>query len=103
MKGYWNFDNLKKFLLYANRLGWYSGRKVLFNLKCEGEFEGSGRASEMWEQSFTLTSDPIYEDVNKIDIPALNIRGNSLDEVFGKALEKFESSNPKILSQDLKP
>ena len=48
----YNFDSFKELVAYAYNLGWYGGRKTLFNLKCEGDFEGwSGRASETWEQN----------------------------------------------------
>ena len=85
----YNFDSLKDLVIYAYSLGWYSGRKTLFNLKCEGEFEGwSGRASETWEQRFTLTSEEIFFENGK-KIPALNITGTNIKEVCDKALKEI--------------
>lgn len=88
----YNFDSFKELVAHAYRLGWYSGRKTLFNLKCEGEFEGFyGRASEDWNQQFTLTSEEIFINGENVDsikrkIPALNISGKSVKEVCDQAL-----------------
>ncbi len=83
----YNFDSFKKLVEYAYSLGWYSGRKTLFNLKCEGEFEGFyGRASESWNQRFVLTSEEIFIQ-NGRKIPALEITGESIKEVCDKALK----------------
>ena len=82
----YNFDSFKELVAYAYNLGWYSGRKTLFNLKCEGDFEGwSGRASETWEQRFTLTSEEIIVENGK-KYPALYIEGGSVKEVCDKAM-----------------
>ncbi len=87
----YNFDSFKELVAHAYNLGWYGGRKTLFNLKCEGDFEGwSGRASEDWEQRFTLTSEEIITDNGK-KYPALHIEGESVKEVCDKAL-KFLTS-----------
>jgi hypothetical protein len=84
----YNFDSFKELVAHAYNLGWYGGRRILFNLKCEGAFEGwSGRATEDWEQRFTLTSDDIQIDGDGgRTIPALNITGSSVKEVCDKAL-----------------
>ena len=90
----YNFDSFEKLVARAYNLGWYSGRKTLFNLKCEGEFEGfSGRASETWEQRFILTSEEI--EINKKKMPALNITGKSIKEVCDKALKELDSTTLK--------
>ncbi len=86
MNEHYNFDSFGELVKFAYNLGWYSGRKTLFNLKCEGEFEGwSGRASETWEQRFILTSEEIIFESNK-KIPALNITGKTIKEVCDKAM-----------------
>lgn len=95
----YNFDSFKELLGYAYNLGWYGGRKTLFNLKCEGEFEGFyGRANENWNQQFTLTSEEIFIDGSGVDspqhiIPALNITGKTVEEVCSKALKLLRPSN----------
>jgi len=82
----YNLDSFKKLLHYAHSLGWYSGKRTLFNLKCEGSFEGwTGRATEDWEQRFTLTSEEILLQNGK-KIPALDIVGKSVKEVCEQAL-----------------
>jgi hypothetical protein len=54
----YDMEPFKKLVQWAYMLGNYGGKRCLFNLKCVGEFEGfSGRASECWEQRFTLTVD----------------------------------------------
>ena len=86
----YNFDSLKQLVAHAYNLGWYSGRKTLFNLKCEGEFEGFyGRASETWEQRFILTSEEILFENGK-KVPALNITGGSINEVCNKTLKELQ-------------
>jgi hypothetical protein len=91
----YNFDSFKQLVARAHNLGWYGGRKTLFNLKCEGDFEGwSGRASETWEQRFTLTSEEIIFDGGK-KIPALDISGSSVKEVCDKALKELGLIPPK--------
>lgn len=88
----YNFDSFHKLVNYAYSLGWYSGTKTLFNIKCEGAFEGfSGRASETWEQRFTLTSDEIIIEDKKY--PALNISGKSIKEICDKALVELFPAN----------
>lgn len=83
----YNFDSFKQLVQHAYNLGWYGGRKTLFNLKCEGEFEGwSGRASETWEQRFILTSEEILFDFGK-KAPGLNITGETVKEVCDKAIK----------------
>jgi len=82
----YNFDSFKDLVFYAYNLGWYGGRKILFNLKCEGEFEGfTNRATETWEQQFTLTSDEITLSDEKF-IPAINVTGRTVKEVCDKAM-----------------
>lgn len=82
----YNFDSFLDLVAHCCRLGWYTGKKVLFNLKCEGAFEGfNGRASEGWEQQFTLTSDEVQLD-NGSKIPALNVVGATVKEVCDKAV-----------------
>lgn len=88
----YNFDSFKQLVNHAYRLGWYSGPKTLFNLKCEGNFEGySGRASESWEVQFQLTSEEIILE-DKVKIPALNIKGRSVKEVCDKAMQLLSES-----------
>ena len=88
----YNFDSFHKLVNYAYNLGWYSGTKTLFNIKCEGAFEGfSSRASETWEQRFTLTSDEIVIKDKKY--PALNISGKSIKEICDKALIELFNHN----------
>ncbi len=85
----YNFDSFKQLVAHAYDLGWYSGRKTLFNLKCEGEFEGfKGRATEAWEQRFILTSEEILFENGK-KVPALNITGETIKEVCDKALKEL--------------
>lgn len=85
----YNFESLKQLLAYAYNLAWYGGRKTLFNIKCEGDFEGwSGKASETWEHRFTLTSEEIITE-NKKKIPALSIEGETIKEVCDKALKEL--------------
>ena len=82
----YNFSSFEQLIRYGYTLGWYGGRKKLFVLTLEGEFEGfSGRASETWEQRFTLESDLIETD-NYI-IPAIHISGKSVEEVCSQALK----------------
>jgi hypothetical protein len=82
----YNFDSFKELVAYAYNLGMYGGKKNLFTIKCEGEFEGfSGRATETWEQKFTLTTDEIKFENGKI-IPPISIEGKSIKEVCDKAL-----------------
>ena len=90
----YNFDSFKELLHHAYMLGWYGGRKTLFNIKCEGKFEGwSGRASETWEQRFILTSEEIKCEAGT-KIPALNITGESIKEVCDKAMEILMPISP---------
>ncbi len=86
----YNFDSFRELLSHAHNLGWYSGSKVLFNIKCEGDFEGwSGRATETWEQRFTLTSEEIKTGSGKT-IPAINVYGETIKEVCDKALKAIK-------------
>ena len=87
----YNFDSFKKLVAHALNLGWYSGRKTLFNLKCEGAFEGwTGRATETWEHKFTLTSEEIIQTKDN-KILALNIEGKTIKEVCDKALKDIQN------------
>ena len=87
----YNFDSFKELVKHAYTLGWYGGRKTLFNLKCEGEFEGFyGRANESWNQKFTLTSEEIITNApGGRKISAINIEGQSVKEVCDKALKEL--------------
>jgi hypothetical protein len=83
----YNFDSFKELVKHAYMLGWYSGRKTLFNLKCEGEFEGFyGRASEAWNQQFTLTTEEVLLENGK-KIPAISVKGETIKEACDKALK----------------
>jgi len=83
----YNFESFKKLLTYAYSLGWYSGNKNLFTLSCDGGFEAfTSRATEDWEQQFTLTSDEIQIDNGK-KIPALEIKGDTPEAVCREALK----------------
>lgn len=88
----YNFESFKSLVAHAYNLGWYAGRRTLFNLKCEGEFEGwSGRATETWEHKFTLTAEEIITDSGK-HFPALHIEGKTIKEVCDKALEVLDKN-----------
>ena len=83
----YNFDSFKELVAHAYNLGWYSGRKTLFNLKCEGEFEGfKGRATEDWEQRFHLTSEEILFENGK-KVPEISVYGETVKEVCDKAMQ----------------
>ena len=83
----YNFDSFKELVSYAQNLGWYGGRKMIFNLKCEGEFEGwSGRSTEGWEQKFTLTTEQIELQSGKI-FPAIIVSGSTVKEACDKAIK----------------
>ena len=86
----YNLESFKKLLNYAYNLGWYTKKRNLFTLKCDGEFEGFyGRASETWEQEFSLISEEIELD-NGVILPALNIKGKTIKEICDKALTILE-------------
>jgi len=95
----YNLDSFKELLRLAYNLGWYHGRKVLFNLKCEGEFEGfHSRASERWEQRFILTSDEIQQN-GKIIWPKIELTGETPKEVCDKALALIKVLEPPIVPE----
>lgn len=86
----YNLDSFKELLHYAYNLGWYSGEKELFNIKCLGAFEGfSGRASEDWEQKFILTSEEIKTETRTI--PAIEVSGETIGELCDKALKIIQT------------
>lgn len=63
----YNLDGFAELLRWAYRHGWYGGRKNLFKITMEGEFEGfSGRASETWEQRFIIETDEIRAGDGKL-------------------------------------
>ncbi|HZA29245.1 MAG TPA: hypothetical protein VE735_06645, partial [Gammaproteobacteria bacterium] len=77
----YNLDSLNELLRLDYGLGWYHGKRVLFDLKCEGAFEGfSGRASKRWKHRFVLTSNEIQWD-GKIIWPKIEITGETIEEV----------------------
>lgn len=87
-----NFDSFKELVAHAYSLGMYHGRKNIFDLKCEGQFEGfSRRATETWEVRFIVTSDEILFENGRV-IPSINVYGSSVKEVCDKALELLKNA-----------
>lgn len=88
----YNFDSFKELVTYAYRLGWYDYTNI-FTLKCDGGFERfSGRASETWEQRFTLSSEDVVFSKDK-KIPAFSFTGETIKEVCDKVMEYLKSIN----------
>lgn len=87
----YKFDALNQLLYKCYSQGNYGGRKTLFRLTMEGEFEGfSGRASETWEQRFMLEMDDLSQ-------PAI---ARTIQDVCQKALTELTRLEDAQLNQD---
>lgn len=87
------FYSLKFLLSYYYNLGNYSGVRELFKISVNGGFEAfSRRATETWELQFKLTTEEIVLEGGKV-IPAIEVTGETLDEVAYKALKILRGTN----------
>ena len=83
-------NSFEKLIEKAYELAWYTTCQTLINLSMKGEFEGwSGRASECWEHRFYIRSDEIMID-GKVAWPAIDVMGESLEDVSLKALQALQ-------------
>lgn len=76
----YKMDSFKELMVRGFNDGNYSGRKQLFKITMEGEFEGfSGRATESWEKRFIVeTPDGIF-------------KGETLEQACNKAVTNISS------------
>jgi hypothetical protein len=90
------FENFMQLIRFCYGLGWYQGRRNLFTLRMQGEFEGFSRqATETWEQRFVIETEEI-QCSGGIVIPAITVYGQTVEAVSKLALNKLTGKVPLI-------